>query len=157
MPVLGIDPGSSGCAVVLSDEGEHLQHFYFKTMQSGKTKRFDMMSANFHFAALQGYDIKRCFVEKVGAMPGQGVTSMFNFGYATGCIEALAVTYGFPFTHITPATWKKEYGFTGADKDAPRVKAALRFPNVPDIHKKAKGQALADAIFIAYSGMGWKF
>lgn len=152
--IVGIDPGLSGCVVQLSRDGDYVSHFFFRTVKIGKSSRIDLLNMNADFLMLR--DTERCFIEKVGAMPGQGVSSMFNFGFTCGCIEMAAVGRGMPLTHVSPSSWKSKLGFSGQDKDAPRAKLSMRFPNVPDLQKKGKGQALADAICIAYAGMGWQ-
>ena len=153
--IIGVDPGMSGAVVALDLNGEYVSHFFFRKAVVGKTNRLDIVDASINFGLLKASGVTRCFVEKVSAMPGQGVSSMFNFGYSAGATDACMACNGLPITHISPAAWKRKFGFVGLDKDAPRMKASLRFPNVPDLNKKGKGQAIADAIFVAYTGMEW--
>lgn len=154
MKILSIDPGMSGCAVVLDMSGDLLTYTLFPTTFIGKSKRIDIPSVA-AFIRDQG-DISRCFIEKVGAMPGQGVTSMFNFGHAAGALEGCVAAMGLPLTHVTPQSWKHGFGLIGCDKDAARAKVALRFPHFKDLQQKGKGQAISDAVLIAYHGMGFK-
>ena len=151
--IIGIDAGISGCAVVFTNRGKYVSHFFFKKVKLGTMSRIDLndMATNFHLY----WNVKRCFIEKVHARPNQGVSSMFNFGHATGCVEGCVAAKGFPLTHISPSVWKARFGFSGQDKDAPRVKLALRYPNIKDLQLKGRGQALADAICILHAGMDW--
>jgi len=151
MKYLGIDPGMSGAIAVISDAGA-LEDFCLcpKTVV-GKSKRVDIPTVA-RFIREQD-DIVGAYIEKVGAMPGQGVSSMFSFGHAAGAVEGCVAAMGIPITHITPQAWKKRYGLIGADKDAPRSKAALRYPGQPVFTFKGKGQAVADAVFIALAGL----
>lgn len=69
-------------------------------------------------------------VEKVGAMPKQGVTSMFNFGKSAGFIEGVLRSYRIPYQLVPPHVWKKEFSLGNKDKQA-SIKACKRlFPKV---------------------------
>ena len=92
------------------------------------------------------------YVEQVGAMPGQGVSSMFNFGHACGTVMGVIGALGYPHTMVTPQKWKKAAGLIGTDKDAARSRAIQLWPEWKDLGKKGKGQALADAALIALYG-----
>lgn len=155
MKYIGIDPGMTG-AIVIVDEKGGLDDFCLcpKTVV-GKSKRVDIPTVA-RFIREQD-QIGGAFIEKVGAMPGQGVSSMFSFGHAAGAVEGCVAAMGIPITHITPQSWKKQFGLIGADKDAPRSKASLRYPHQPVFSYKGKGQAVADALFIALAGIGITF
>jgi crossover junction endodeoxyribonuclease RuvC len=91
-------------------------------------------------------------VEQVGAMPGQGVSSMFNFGHSCGTIMGVLAAVGTPHTLVTPQAWKKSAGLIGTDKDASRARAIQLWPHWRELDKKGVGQALADAALIAKHG-----
>jgi crossover junction endodeoxyribonuclease RuvC len=85
-------------------------------------------------------------------MPGQGVTSMFNFGHSCGTVMGVLGAMGLPHTLVTPQAWKKQAGLIGTDKDAARSRAIQLWPKWRELDKKGKGQALADAALIAAYG-----
>ena len=76
----------------------------------------------------KGHDC-RAVVERVTAMPKQGVTSMFNFGVNFGFIQGLLTAYGIPFELVSPAKWKREFGVT-SDKNTSIAVAQRLFPDV---------------------------
>jgi crossover junction endodeoxyribonuclease RuvC len=149
--VIGIDPGISG-AISRFDwfTQSLLEVIDMPTLEvdSGKTKKR-------HISAAGLRDILLCHpnshvvIEKVGAMPGQGVTSMFNFGRSAGIIEGVVAALQRPYTYVTPATWTKAVG-RAAGKDASRMRAMELFPAKADLFKRAKDDGRADAALIAY-------
>jgi crossover junction endodeoxyribonuclease RuvC len=98
---------------------------------------------------LELYPTAHVVVEKVGAMPGQGVSSMFNFGRSAGIIEGVVAALRMPSTYVTPAAWTKAVG-RAAGKDASRMRAMELFPTRADLFKRAKDDGRADAALIAY-------
>jgi crossover junction endodeoxyribonuclease RuvC len=93
------------------------------------------------------------FIENVGAMPGQGVTSMFTFGHATGTVRGVLGALEIPVRLVTPQAWKKYVGLLNKDKDAARSLAIQMWPEWRVLDKKGEGQALADAALIARYGL----
>lgn len=87
-------------------------------------------------------------IEQVGAMPKQGVTSMFRFGQALGTVEAVVALAGVPYAHILPQKWKSKMSVNG-EKDYARTQAIARFPDLSDVLKLNKHSGRADAFFIA--------
>lgn len=156
---LAIDPGVSGCAVILQPPSINpdvvVDYFFPNKVKHGKGSRIDLPS----FAGfLRKWDhVNHCFIEAVSAAPvrgaRQGVTSMFNFGHSAGSVEGMVAFAGLPLDRITPAVWKRKYGFIGADKDAPRAKLSMLLPTLTELHAKGKGQAMADAVYIGMCGM----
>lgn len=149
---IGIDPGASGAIAVLDAKGYLLDHAPMPTFRDGK-------SARVNAAALAGflaeYDAaKTAFVERVGSMPGQGLSSTFAFGHSAGVVEGVLAALHIPAVLITPQAWKKGAGLIGKDKDAARTIAARLYPFNRTLDLKGKGQALADAILIARIGAG---
>ena len=91
-------------------------------------------------------------VEKVGAMPGQGVTSMFNFGKSAGFIEGVLTALGIPFQLVPPATWKREFSLIGKDKRASIEVCKRLFPGVSLRRTekcKTDSDGMAEALLIA--------
>lgn len=88
-------------------------------------------------------EVEAC-IEKVHAMPGQGVTSMFNFGMSYGALRMAVIASGIPFRDVTPQMWQKALGCrSGGDKNVTKAKAQQFFPNLKITH------AIADALLIA--------
>ena len=90
-------------------------------------------------------------VEKVGAMPGQGVTSMFNFGKSAGFIEGVLQAYGIPYQLVPPQTWKREFSLGHSKEDSITVCKRL-FPGVnllPTERCKKESDGMAEALLMA--------
>ena len=149
---IGIDPGLSGAIAIISPES--LKIFDMPTMtveRNGKSKR--QVSAIELAEMLYLYSARDChvYVEKVSAMAGQGVTSVFSFGRSFGMIEGILAAFKMPVTFVPPATWVKAIG-RGQGKDASRARAMELFPSDQDQFKRVKDDGRADAALIAYWG-----
>ena len=150
MNIVGIDPGASGAIVALW-EGEPVEWILMPTVKVGSATRVNASAlADF----LETVQASHVYVEQVGAMPGQGVSSMFNFGHSCGTVMGVLGAMGIPHTLVTPQSWKKDAGLIGKDKDAARARAIQLWPSWRDLDAKGKGQAYADAALIAMYGMG---
>lgn len=101
---IGIDPGKTGAIAVMDDDG------ILCLEQFNVDKYVDVLS--YVGKSTSAKDIKVC-LEKVGAMPGQGVVSMFNFGHNLGVIEGILSALRIPYQLVPPQTWKKEFSLTG--------------------------------------------
>ena len=148
---IGVDPGLSGAVVVL-DFDQPVEWALMPTYKIGSQSRVNAVA----LAALirgyaQSYQPVYAFVEKVGAMPKQGVSSMFSFGHACGVVAGVLGAFEIPTTYVMPQTWKKREGLIGTDKDAARSRAIQIWPTWRELDKKGAGQALADAALIARS------
>ena len=88
-------------------------------------------------------------VEQVNAMPGQGVTSMFNFGQTFGAIKGICAALGLPIFFVRPAKWKKHFELINSSKDASRTKAIEMYPAISNQLSKKKDVNKSDAILIA--------
>ena len=88
-------------------------------------------------------------VENVSAMPGQGVTSMFNLGQTFGAIKGICAALGLPIFFVRPAKWKKHFDLINSSKDASRTKAIEMYPSISDQLSKKKDVNKSDAILIA--------
>jgi len=91
----------------------------------------------------------RVVIEQVSAMPGQGVTSMFNFGQSFGILKGICSAMQLPMYFVRPAKWKKYFGLINSEKDASRTKAIEIFPYFSSQLSKKKDSNKADAILIA--------
>ena len=88
-------------------------------------------------------------VEQVSAMPGQGVTSMFNFGQTFGSIKGICAALKLPIFYVRPAKWKKHFELINSSKDASRTKVIEMYPSISSRLTKKKDVNKADAILIA--------
>ena len=151
MRVIGIDPGLSGAIAILEDN-KVLQIFDMPVMAEGKKNKRQLNSAqlvNIIKENTQGSEEKAVVVEQVNAMPGQGVTSMFNFGQTFGAIKGICAALNLPIFFVRPAKWKKYYNLINTQKDASRTRAIEIFPYFSSQLSKKKDAYKADAILIA--------
>jgi crossover junction endodeoxyribonuclease RuvC len=149
--VIGIDPGISGAISVFDWYTKSLLEVYdMPTLEvdSGKTKKRHISAVTLR-DILEIYPDSHVVIEKVGAMPGQGVSSMFNFGRSAGIIEGVVAALRMSSTYVTPQQWTKAVG-RAAGKDASRMRAMELFPTRADLFKRAKDDGRADAALIAY-------
>lgn len=149
--LIGVDPGAGGCLVALSAADfsyiDHLQ------MPLDASSRVDGFAVAAWLLELSNRCYISCaYIEKVGARPHQGVCSCFSFGHSVGVIVGVLSVCSVSITEITPQAWKKAAGLIGTEKDASRIKALESYPQIKDLQKKGKGQALADAIYICRAG-----
>jgi crossover junction endodeoxyribonuclease RuvC len=147
---IGIDPGVSGAIAIL--DSESVTTFDMPTMTSGKKQ---MVNAAELAKLLESYRRQReggvcIYLEQVSAMPGQGVSSMFNFGVSFGIVQGITGALQIPMILVTPQSWKKRAGLLKKDKDAARTLAQQLYPAAPLGRKKDIGRA--DAILIARFG-----
>ena len=151
MKIIGIDPGLSGGIAVL-ENNKVLDMFDMPVMSEGKKNKRQLNSAQ--LVKLIKDNIKpdeeiTVVVEQVNAMPGQGVTSMFNFGQTFGAIKGICAALSLPIFFVRPAKWKKHFELINSSKDASRTKAIEMYPNMSDRLSKKKDVNKSDAILIA--------
>ena len=91
----------------------------------------------------------RVIIEQVSAMPGQGVTSMFNFGQSFGILKGISSAMQLPVYFVRPTKWKKYFNLINSEKDASRTRAIEIFPYFSSQLSKKKDCNKADAILIA--------
>lgn len=143
--IIGIDPGNTGAVAFL--DGDKLVTVHdMPLMANGKKQQVNAYELNRILGIFYG-DPTDVVIEKVGAMPGQGVSSMFNFGMGFGVLQGVAAGRGFPIHLVTPQSWKKHFSLIGKDKDNARTVAQQLYPDAPLGRKKDVGRA--DAILIA--------
>lgn len=155
---LGIDPGLSGAVCFYDPATGDLDIHDMPTFQvttNGKKKtRLDLYQLGTLMDYKRNSIIKAC-VEEVAAMPGQGVSSMFAFGFAAGAIQALVAGNLIPMVLVRPAVWKRHMGLN-SDKDASRRKASHIFPKHAAKWSRVKDDGRAEAALIAYYGANTK-
>jgi|TARA_B110000967_G_C18642799_1_gene439382 crossover junction endodeoxyribonuclease RuvC len=151
MRIIGIDPGLSG-AIAILDDNKIIELFDMPVMPDGKKNKRQLNSAL--LVKLIKDNIKNLentvmIVEQVNAMPGQGVTSMFNFGQTFGAIKGICAALGLPIFFVRPAKWKKHFELINSSKDASRTKAIEMYPYISEQLAKKKDVNKSDAILIA--------
>ena len=153
MLIIGIDPGISGSICFLED-GKITDVIEMPTMTEGKKNKKQVNGSQIYNEILkrtikfQKKDI-RVIVEQVSAMPGQGVTSMFNFGQSFGILKGICSAMQLPIYFVRPAKWKKYFNLINSEKDASRTRAIEIFPYFSSQLSKKKDANKADAILIA--------
>tara|TARA_Y100000590_G_C15144507_1_gene797408 strand:+ start:56 stop:547 length:492 start_codon:yes stop_codon:yes gene_type:complete len=153
MFIIGIDPGISG-AICFFEDGKIIDVIEMPSMAEGK-KNKKQVNGNqlFNEIKLRISNINEekvsVIVEHVSAMPGQGVTSMFNFGQSYGVIKGICSAMQLPIHFVRPTKWKKYFNLINTSKDASRSKAIEIFPKISDKLKRKKDSNKADAILIA--------
>ena len=153
MLIISIDPGISG-SICFFENGKILEVLEMPTMTEGKKNKKQVNGSQIFNEILKRI-IKtekqniRVIIEQVSAMPGQGVTSMFNFGQSFGILKGICSAMQLPMYFVRPAKWKKYFGLINSEKDASRTKAIEMFPYFSAQLSKKKDINKADAILIA--------
>tara|TARA_B100000029_G_scaffold279685_1_gene273874 strand:+ start:4873 stop:5388 length:516 start_codon:yes stop_codon:yes gene_type:complete len=163
MIIFGIDPGVSGAICALK-KGKIIDVYEMPTMIDGKKNKRQVNGAEVtniflkeinnqqkeEFSNKQTFeDSAKVVVEHVTAMPGQGVTSMFNFGQSFGVIKGVCAALKLPIYFVRPTKWKKHFNLIKTNKDASRTKVIEIYPNISSKLSRKKDSNKADAILIA--------
>tara|TARA_B100000131_G_scaffold260983_1_gene256955 strand:- start:266 stop:757 length:492 start_codon:yes stop_codon:yes gene_type:complete len=153
MLIIGIDPGISG-SICFFKNGVITDVIEMPTMNEGKKNKKQVNGSQLYneisqrIKLIDKKDIK-VVIEQVSAMPGQGVTSMFNFGQSFGILKGLCSAMQLSIYFVRPARWKKFYNLINSEKDASRTRAIEIFPYFSSNLSKKKDSNKADAILIA--------
>ena len=153
MFVIGIDPGISGSICFFKD-GKVDDVIEMPNMADGKKNKRQVNGAQIYneiFLRIKNFNKEdiRVVIEHVSAMPGQGVTSMFNFGQSFGVLKGICSAMQLPMYFVRPAKWKKYFNLINSEKDASRTKAIEIFPYISSQLSKKKDANKADAILLA--------
>ena len=153
MLIIGIDPGLSG-SICFFENGKIIDVIEMPTMTEGKKNKKQVNGAQIYneifkrIEKIEKQNIK-VVIEQVSAMPGQGVTSMFNFGQSFGVLTGICSAMQLPMYFVRPAKWKKYFNLINSEKDASRTKAIEIFPYFASQLSRKKDSNKADAILIA--------
>ena len=153
MLIIGIDPGISGSICFLED-GIIKDVLEMPTMTEGKKNKKQVNGSqifneiSFRIKTYEKKNIK-VVIDQVSAMPGQGVTSMFNFGQSFGILKGICSAMQLPIYFVRPAKWKKYFNLINSEKDASRTRAIEIFPYFSSNLSKKKDSNKADAILLA--------
>jgi len=148
---IGIDPGLNGAIAFLDTEKGHLSVVdmpTFEVKRNNKAKR-EVNAAGLAHILAAAQKVQGIILERVGAMPGQGVTSVFSFGRSVGLVEGVLAAYLLPVSIVTPQAWQKAAGVRGG-KDGSRMRACELFPNYAGLFARKKDDGRADAAIMAW-------
>jgi crossover junction endodeoxyribonuclease RuvC len=148
---IGIDPGLNGAIAFLDAEKGHLSIMdmpILEVKRNNKTKN-EVNPVGVAIAMGLAGKVSHAVLERVGAMPGQGVTSVFSFGRSVGIIEGVLATMLIPVDIVTPQAWQKAAGARGG-KDGSRQRAMELFPNYAGMFIRKKDDGRADAALMAW-------
>jgi crossover junction endodeoxyribonuclease RuvC len=153
MLIIGIDPGISG-SICFFEDGVINDVVEMPTMIEGKKNKKQVNGSqifNEISDKIKNMDKKniKVVIEHVTAMPGQGVTSMFNFGQSFGILKGICSAMQLSVYFVRPAKWKKYFNLINSEKDASRTRAIEIFPYYSSNLSKKKDSNKADAILIA--------
>jgi crossover junction endodeoxyribonuclease RuvC len=151
MMIFGIDPGVSGAISVLENK-KVIEVYEMPTMIDGKKNKKQVNGsqvANIIKERLNDDNEIIVVVEHVNAMPGQGVTSMFNFGQSFGVIKGICSALSLPIYFVRPSKWKRYFNLIKTNKDASRTKVIEAYPEISSKLYRKKDSNKADAILIA--------
>ena len=153
MLIIGIDPGISG-SICFFEDGKVIDIIEMPSMAEGKKNKKQVNGSQIYneiysrIKKLNKHDIK-VVIEQVSAMPGQGVTSMFNFGQSFGILKGICSAMELPMYFVRPAKWKKYFNLIKTEKDASRTKVIEIFPYISSQLSRKKDSNKADSILIA--------
>ena len=151
MIIIGIDPGLSG-AIAILENNEVKKILEIPVMSEGKKNKRQLNNAqlvNLLKDNIKDFNDASVVVEQVNAMPGQGVTSMFNFGQTFGAIKGICAALGLPIYFVRPAKWKKHFDLINSSKDASRTKVIEMYPLLSSQLSRKKDVNKSDAVLIA--------
>jgi crossover junction endodeoxyribonuclease RuvC len=153
MFIIGIDPGISG-SICFFEKGKIIDVVEMPTMTEGKKNKKQVNGAQIYNEITKRINkveknSVRVIIEQVSAMPGQGVTSMFNFGQSFGILKGICSAMQLPMFFVRPAKWKKHFNLINSEKDASRTRAIEIFPYFSAQLSRKKDSNKADAILIA--------
>ena len=151
MIIIGIDPGVSGAISILENK-KVIEIFDMPTMIDGKKNKKQVNGSQvtniIKNNIIENKEVV-VVVEHVNAMPGQGVTSMFNFGQSFGVIKGICSALRLPIYFVRPTKWKKYFNLIKTNKDASRTKVIEVYPDISSKLSRKKDSNRADAILIA--------
>lgn len=149
---IGIDPGLHGGIALLDTDSQTLHAVatpvYEEKVRGKKKTQYDL-PAMAKLVAIPPELVSMVYLELVSAMPGQGVTSMFRFGFGFGLWQGMLAAAKLPFKLVTPRVWKIKYEL-GSVKDISRERATEFFPTCSGMWKLKKHDGLAEAALLAH-------
>ena len=157
MRILGIDPGAHGALAVvdtdrpLNDQLLHVRDMPTTLVKRGSREVNEVNAPMLAALVKELLPLDACSIELVGAMPGQGVSSMFAFGRAAGVLEGVMAGVGVPVNKVPPQTWQRAMRVRGG-KDGSRERAAAMYPRNAHLFARKKDDGRSDATLLASYG-----
>ena len=151
MVIYGIDPGFTGAISIYRPELELMEVHDMPVMKSAKGKTILNLRGVLDILEPEDFEHNIAVIEQVGAMPGQGVSSMFRFGQGFGQLEMAIAAHKLPVHYVTPQKWKGHFKLS-RDKGVSRSVAIQRFPQVANLFSRVKDDGRAEACLIALYG-----
>ena len=151
MKIIGIDPGLSG-AIAVMHRKKVINLYDMPVMAEGKKNKRQLNSSQLVNIILENINKDEetiVVVEQVNAMPGQGVTSMFNFGQTFGAIKGVCAALKLPIFFVRPSKWKKHFELINSSKDASRTKVIEMYPTLSSQLARKRDVNKSDAVLIA--------
>ncbi len=148
--ILGIDPGKQGAVALLCNDPNTTLFWLLSDIEESRSTPFDHI--------VEAYGVQHAYIEKAHAMPGQGVTSMFNYGMGFGKILGWCEMIGLPYTLVPPQVWTKEIhqGCSGANAKEKSAQAVRQLFPKEDLKATPRSVRLhpgfIDALLIAEYG-----
>ena len=151
--IIGIDPGLSGAIALLNPYTGGIEIYDMPTLPNPKGKpETDLRELGRILRPFSDKGRNIAVIEKVSAMPGQGVSSMFRFGQNFGAIQMAAAGHGYEIHYVTPTSWKKHFRLS-KDKGVSRGLAGDRFPANSHQFTRVKDDGRAEAALLALYGL----
>jgi crossover junction endodeoxyribonuclease RuvC len=157
MKIMGIDPGYDGAIAILTinDSFGYSVKVWdlptFEILVNKRHKRRLDLVAIATWMDLWSGGVDKAVLENPSALPGQGITSAFNFGGVCLALQMAVATQGLPTRLVHPAKWKKVLGI-GPDKDESRRRAIELYPKCQEYLTRKKDHNRAEAILLAHYG-----
>jgi len=150
--ILAIDPGAKGALAFFDPAKGTLDIVDCPIVEVKRGAKIKTeISPQMLAAIIQSRSPVFAILERVGAMPGQGVSSMFQFGRGVGMYEGVLAALQVPVTYVTPQAWQKAVNARDG-KDGGRARAAELFPAYAQMFARKKDDGRADAALMAYWG-----
>jgi len=148
--ILAIDPGASGALAFFNPDAGTLEIIDTPVVEVKRGQKLKKeISPQMMSAIIRARDPKIAILELVGAMPGQGVSSMFQFGRGVGMYEGALAALQIPVTYISPVGWQKAVN-ARSGKDGNRQRAAEIYPAYAHLFSRKKDDGRADAALMAW-------
>ena len=150
--ILAIDPGAHGALAFFTPGAGTLEVIDMPIVEVKRgAKMKNEISPQMLAALIGARKPGMAILEKVGAMQGQGTSSMYQFGRGVGMLEGVLAALHVPTSYVTPQKWQREVGMRDG-KDGARARAAELFPAYAQMFARKKDDGRADASLIAYWG-----
>jgi crossover junction endodeoxyribonuclease RuvC len=151
---LAVDPGAGGALAFFRPAAGTLEIIDMPIVEVKRGMKMKNEISPQMLAALidaRTSGLEMAIVEKVGAMPGQGSSSMYQFGRGVGMIEGVIASTRVPITYVTPQKWQRDLGVRDG-KDGSRARAAELFPAYAQMFARKRDDGRSDAVLMAYWG-----